>query len=113
MFARLPELAGTAGAGDEVIVTIDGVACAARTSDTVAVAMLLAGHHANRSTAVTGAPRGPWCLMGTCFDCLVTIDGVPSQQACMRRVAAQMRIETQHGARRVERAGVRTDKPER
>jgi predicted molibdopterin-dependent oxidoreductase YjgC len=36
--------------------------------------------------------------MGVCFDCLVTIDGVPNQRACMVAVAAGMRITTQRGA---------------
>ncbi|MGH7080949.1 MAG: 2Fe-2S iron-sulfur cluster-binding protein, partial [Acetobacteraceae bacterium] len=40
-----------------------------------------------------GAPRGPWCLMGACFECLVTIDGT-RQRACMVRAAEGMVIDT-------------------
>ena len=53
----------------------------ARAGDTVAAALLAAGVDHCRTTPVTGAPRAPYCLMGVCFDCLVTIDGVGSRQA--------------------------------
>jgi predicted molibdopterin-dependent oxidoreductase YjgC len=36
-------------------------------------------------------------MMGVCFDCLVTIDDVPNQQACLVLVTRGMRIRTQHG----------------
>ena len=51
------------------------------------------------ATAVLNTPRGPYCLMGVCFDCLVAIDGVGSRQACLVRVREGMRIETQRGKR--------------
>jgi D-hydroxyproline dehydrogenase subunit gamma len=95
MFRRLPE----ADAGDAVAVTFDGRPLAARRGDTVAAALLAAGVLANRETPVSGAPRAPWCMMGVCFDCLVTVDGTASRQACMVPVADGMRIETQRGRR--------------
>jgi len=93
MFARLPDLPG-----DAVAVTIDGEPFAARAGDSVAAALLAAGRLACRTTPVTAAQRGPFCLMGACFDCLVSVDGRPNQQGCMIAVAAGMRIATQHGA---------------
>ena len=75
-------------------VTIDGRPFAARTGDTVAAALLLAGAVVCRTAPASGAPRGPFCLMGACHDCLVTIDGQPNRQACRVPVAAGMRIET-------------------
>ena len=66
---------------------------------TAAAAVLLAGIPAIRETAVTGAPRLPYCMMGICFDCLAEIDGVPNRQACMVAVRPGMRIAPQHGAR--------------
>lgn len=80
-------------------IVLDGVATAARDGDTVAAAMLAAGHAACRMTAVSGAPRGPYCLMGVCFDCLVSIDGVANRQACLTQVRDGMRVETQRGKR--------------
>jgi hypothetical protein len=82
-----------------VTLTVDSEVISARATDTVAAALLAAGHAACRETAVSGTPRGPYCLMGVCFDCLVSIDGVGSRQACLVRVREGMRIETQHGKR--------------
>lgn len=94
MFVRLPE-----AGGEQVDVTIDGVPFVARSTDSVAAALLAAGHLECRTTAISGAPRGPYCMLGVCFECLVTIDGRANQQGCLVPVAPGMRIETQRGAR--------------
>jgi len=64
----------------------------------VAAAILLCGFNKVRNTPVTGSPRLPYCMMGVCFDCLMTIDGVPNQQACQLEVRENMIIEVQQGA---------------
>jgi predicted molibdopterin-dependent oxidoreductase YjgC len=94
MYKRLPDAAAAARA---VEVTIDGQPFAARDGDTVAATLLAAGFDACRTTPVSGAPRGPFCLMGVCFDCLAVIDGRPNQQTCLIPVRAGMRIERQQG----------------
>ena len=96
MFARQPDLVAD---HDAVTIVVDGIEVAARAGDTVAAAMLAAGWSCCRTTPVSGAPRGPFCMMGVCFECLVTIDGRASQQACLVIVASDMRVDTQHGAR--------------
>ena len=100
MFARLPEAAAQSDA-QVVAIVVDGVAIDAREGDTVAVALLAAGIVAFRTTPAGGVPRGPFCLMGTCFDCAVEIDGRPNQQACVTRVATGMRIALARGAARL------------
>jgi predicted molibdopterin-dependent oxidoreductase YjgC len=92
MFRRLPDSSAA-----EVAIVIDGEPYVARAGDSVAAALLAAGHAAFRTTPVRGVPRGPFCMMGTCFDCLVTIDGRPAQQSCAISVAPGMRIETRVG----------------
>lgn len=89
MFARLPD-----DSAAEVALTIDGVPFVARQGDSVAAAMLASGRLAFRASVVSGSRRGPWCLMGACFDCVVTIDGAPGRRACLATVAPGMRIET-------------------
>lgn len=84
-----------------VQIFVDGVAVAARQGDTVSAALLASGRDVRRSTAVNGTPRLPYCMMGVCFDCLVTIDGVGNRQACLIPVRAGMRVETQIGARAI------------
>ena len=85
-----------------VHITVDGAALEAREGDTVSAALLASGRDVRRATAVSGAPRLPYCMMGVCFDCLVTIDGVGNRQACMVPVRDGMAVETQTGARKLK-----------
>lgn len=57
----------------------------------LAAALLAAGVGVFRHTMVSGAPRGPFCMMGACFDCQVDIDGI-ARQACMIEVTEGLRI---------------------
>ena len=97
MFRRLPELV----ADEPFTVSIEGRPYAARRGDSVAATLLAAGLDACRTTAVNGVARGPWCMMGVCFDCLVVIDGQPNRQGCMILIEDGMRIEMQQGARAI------------
>ena len=98
MFRRLPEAGGAT-----IALTVDGQEIAARAGDSVAAALLAAGIAACRTTPISGAARAPYCLMGVCFDCLVTIDGVGSRQACLVPVREGMAVETQLGKREAGR----------
>jgi D-hydroxyproline dehydrogenase subunit gamma len=89
MFARLPDLPG-----ETVTVSIDGEPHTARVGDSVAAALLAAGRLAWRTSPVDGTPRGPFCMVGACQECLVEIDGRSNCQACLVTVAAGMRIVT-------------------
>ena len=81
-----------------ISITIDGVATEVRAEETLATAMLQSGRLELRTTAISGQPRSAYCMMGVCFECLVTVDGQPNQQACMRVVRPGMRVERQAGA---------------
>lgn len=97
MFRRLHD-------GAQVVrLTIDGRPAEARAGDTVAAALLAAGLGHCRTTPVSGTPRAPYCMMGVCFDCLVTIDGVGNRQGCLVPVADGMVVERQHGKRELGR----------
>jgi len=61
----------------------------------LAAALLANGETVFRESPVTGAARGPFCLMGLCFECLVQIDGQPGRQACMANVAEGMEVRRQ------------------
>jgi predicted molibdopterin-dependent oxidoreductase YjgC len=97
MFRRLDDTGAT------LTLTVDGKAIGARIGDTVAAAILAAGIERCRTTPVSQSPRAPYCLMGVCFDCLVTIDGVGSRQACLVPVRDGMAVVTQHGKREAGR----------
>ena len=80
---------------------VEGQAISAREGDTVSAALFASGLDVRRDTAVSGAKRLPYCMMGVCFDCLVTIDGVGNRQGCLVPVAEGMQIEIQKGKREI------------
>ncbi|HET6185293.1 MAG TPA: (2Fe-2S)-binding protein [Acetobacteraceae bacterium] len=93
MFRRVDE------AGAVLRLEFEGEAVLAREGDSVAAALLAAGARAFRDTAISASPRGPYCMMGVCFECLVEIDGIANRQACMVPAADGMKIRRQRGAR--------------
>ena len=82
--------------GAELEVFLDGSHAQAFAGETVA-AVLIAEEGLQARRTAAGAPRGIYCGMGVCFDCLVVVDGVPNTRACMTLVANGMRIERQVG----------------
>jgi NADH dehydrogenase/NADH:ubiquinone oxidoreductase subunit G len=101
MFKRLDE-AQRQAQDAPVRVTVNGAELQCRQGDSVAAALFAGGVQACRDTAVNEVPRGPYCMMGVCYDCLVTIDGQANQQGCMTAVREGMKIERQLGARKVQ-----------
>jgi hypothetical protein len=87
----MKRLAATRGPALELLV--DGVPVEAFPGETVATALLASGRRAFRRTA-QGDLRGPFCNMGVCFECLVTVDGVPGVRACVTTVRPGMAIAT-------------------
>lgn len=92
-FPEAPRITGEVATGEPVSILIDGREASARAGESVASAMLALGVRAFRRSAVRGEPRGPFCMMGICQECLVEVDGRRAQ-ACMVPVQAGMRIGT-------------------
>jgi D-hydroxyproline dehydrogenase subunit gamma len=92
---RLP-LGEDIARGPAVEVVVEGRPVIAYLGETVATVLLAEGHLATRRT-VEGSPRGIFCGMGVCFDCLVVVDDLPNTRACMTFVEAGMRIARQDG----------------
>ena len=82
--------------GARVVVTLDGRPVIAYEGESVAALLLAEGITATRVTR-DGEPRGVYCGMGVCFDCLVVVDGVPNTRACMTWVRDGMRVAHQEG----------------
>ena len=84
---------------ENVSFSVDGMAVTAGRGETLAAALLAAGVETFRESVVGGEPRAPYCLMGVCFDCLVTVDGVQNRQSCLVEVRDGMVVTSQHGGR--------------
>lgn len=82
--------------GAEVVLTLDGRPVTAYEGESVAALLLAEGITATRVTS-GGEPRGVYCGMGVCFDCLVVVDGVPNTRACVTWVREGMTVERQAG----------------
>ena len=66
-----------------VTITFAGRILQARDGQSVAAALTAAGVRSWRATRRGERPRGLFCGIGVCFDCLLTIDGRPAQRACL------------------------------
>lgn len=84
-------------AGPSIQIYFDDREVMALPGETIAAALAAAGIVAVRQ-ARSGAPRGPFCGMGVCFDCLVTVDGRPSQRACLTKVTDGMDVRSSPAA---------------
>ncbi len=86
-----------AARGRAVRLEVDGRSVPAFEGESVAAALTANGVRVLRFTA-TGEERGLFCGMGTCYDCLMVIDGQPSRRACTEPVRDGMVVRTQTGA---------------
>jgi D-hydroxyproline dehydrogenase subunit gamma len=83
--------------GRALALLVDGAEMVAFEGESIAAALAAAGHRLTRWTERTGEPRGYFCGMGVCQDCLVTVDGRPNVRACVTPVRDGMRVERQRG----------------
>jgi predicted molibdopterin-dependent oxidoreductase YjgC len=83
--------------GERLRIEVDGEWVDAFAGETVAAVLLATGRRRFRHTEQGHAPRSLFCGMGVCFDCLVTVDGVPGVRACVTAVQAGMVIGTEGG----------------
>jgi predicted molibdopterin-dependent oxidoreductase YjgC len=69
----------------------------------VGAALWAHGVRSWRTTRISRRPRGLFCGIGVCFDCLVEVEGRPDQRACLVPAAAGLAVRTQQGAGRARR----------
>ena len=75
-----------------VTLSVNGSPVNVLAGTTVAVAVALAGHACR--TSVTGESRGPLCGMGICYECRVSINGVPHCRSCQILCEPGMKVKT-------------------
>lgn len=83
--------------GKAITIDVNGIQHTAYEGETIAGALLAAGRKSWRRTR-HAHPRGMFCGIGVCFDCLVTVNGTPNVRACVTPVAEGMRIVTEDKA---------------
>lgn len=83
--------------GPAFTVTFDGREIAVLPGQTIAAALWSAGITSWRTTRGCGEPRGVFCGIGVCFDCLVSVNGRVNQRACLVPAEAGDVIRTQEG----------------
>ncbi|WP_433657731.1 (2Fe-2S)-binding protein [Nocardia sp. CA-128927] len=75
-------------------VTVDGTPVPGVHGQTLAT-VLLADGRSHWRTAPTGGPRGVFCGIGVCFDCVATVNGVPDVRLCRRPARDGDNVTTQ------------------
>ncbi|MBB1255564.1 (2Fe-2S)-binding protein [Streptomyces alkaliterrae] len=85
-------------------ITFDGRPLTALPGQSIAAALWSSGVLAWRTTRVGGRPRGAFCGIGHCFDCLATVNGRPNQRACLLPAAPGDVVTTQSGDGRADLA---------
>ena len=84
------------GATTPLAVTVDGVRLDGITGQSVAGVILANGALDLRRTSAAGRPRGVFCGIGVCFDCLVEVNGSRDVRACQRRAVDGDVVVTQY-----------------
>ncbi|MFC9293480.1 (2Fe-2S)-binding protein [Streptomyces sp. NPDC057011] len=78
-------------------IAFDGRELPAQEGQSIAAVLWSAGILAWRTTREAGAPRGAFCGIGSCYDCLVTVNGSPNQRACLIPARPGDTVTTQEG----------------
>ena len=81
--------------GPWVRIRVNGREIPAREGEPVAAAILAAGVKVFRRTPKLRSPRGVYCAIGRCTDCVMRVDGVPSVRTCVTAARDGMVVESQ------------------
>ncbi len=76
---------------------VDAQPIKARDGDTIASALVAAGWMVFRKTEKRHEPRGIFCAIGKCTDCVMTVDGIPNVRTCITPVRQGMQVKIQDG----------------
>lgn len=86
------------GVNAEVVpFSFNGSAFTGVAGEPLAAALIAGGVRVLRTMPKTGEPRGGYCFVGRCADCLVIVDGVPNVRACLEPVREGMNVLRQDG----------------
>lgn len=83
--------------GKLVSFTYDGKKLQGYEGEPIAAALKAAGVMAHRYTKKKHEPRGIFCAIGRCTDCVMVVDGVPNVRTCVTPLREGMKVQTQYG----------------
>jgi sarcosine oxidase subunit alpha len=92
--SRAIRMAGAVERGEAITIIVDGEHVPAYRGETVAAAMLASGIRTMRYTRREHEPRGLYCGMGVCFECVVRLEGAGPARSCITFVADGMKVWT-------------------
>ena len=99
MSERIEEhpILGVPQQGKTVRFTMDGKVIEGYEGEPIAVALKAAGLMVHRYTQKEHRPRGIFCAIGRCTDCVMIVDGVPNIRTCITPLRDGMKVQTQYG----------------
>ena len=83
--------------GKKVRFTFDGQTMEGFEGEPIAVALRSHGVMVHRYTTKRNDPRGVFCAIGRCTDCIMVVDGVPNVRTCVEPLREGMTVQTQIG----------------
>lgn len=81
--------------GEPIEMIIDGRPILAYRGETIATALIAAGHWVCRTAERQSNPMGVYCNIGICHSCLMTVNGVRNVRICITPVSPGCMVETQ------------------
>ncbi|AWW26651.1 (2Fe-2S)-binding protein [Acetobacterium carbinolicum] len=88
---------GESNKGRLVTFYFDGKPIEGYEAEPIAMALRAAGVMALRHTHKENTPRGIFCAIGRCTDCVMVVDGKPNVRTCVTPLVAGMTVLTQYG----------------
>ena len=89
---------GTYQKGKTVTFTLDGKEMQGCEGEPIAAALRVAGVMTHRYTKKRHEPRGVFCAIGRCTDCVMVVNGKPNIRTCITPLEEGMDVRTQYGA---------------
>ena len=80
-----------------VEIKVDGKTIQAKKGEMIVATLMANGIRVNRYTVNKKEPRGIFCGIGQCTDCVMVVNGKPNVRTCVTPVEDGMIIEIQHG----------------
>ena len=87
---------GEMAKGELVTFTMDGESIVGYVGEPISAALKAAGKMVHRHTK-KGSPRGVFCAIGRCTDCVMIVDGKPNVRTCVTPLKKDMKVQTQYG----------------